>query len=132
MKFKALRTKTEPKEFIEIVNLGGVNMLFTCALPNPLPMTCTMEGLKEYHETQSPLPKEINLDDFELVEFDFIESGVVGADIRNKLSPLKNLVAMVSLISDGTFDIEDKKMIRMIKGDVDKCKKNIKYIANLL
>jgi hypothetical protein len=131
MKVKALRTKTEPKEFIHLDYNQSLNICFlgTSNIPNIQPETATLEGMIEYFGE-----KEIDVDwnNIELVEFDLIESGEVGADIRNKLGPIKNLVSMVGLISSGTFDIEDKKMIRMIKGDVDKCKKNIKYIADLL
>jgi hypothetical protein len=73
MKFKALRTKREPKEFVSIDYIGGKNILFTHELPDPRPIEATMDGLKHYHQTYNPLPPEINLDDFELVTFEMIE-----------------------------------------------------------
>lgn len=73
MKFKALRTKKEPKEFIAIEYINGQNIVFTHELPNPLSMTATMDSLKEYFEKYSPLPKDINLDDFELGVYEITE-----------------------------------------------------------
>jgi hypothetical protein len=73
MKFKALRTKKEPKEFILIDNIDGINVLFTQELPSPMPITVTMDNLKEYFENYNILPPEINLNDFELVTFEMIE-----------------------------------------------------------
>jgi hypothetical protein len=70
MRFKALRTKREPKEFITV---DSDNILYTHALPNPMPMTATMEKLKEYFEKYNPLPPEINFDNFELIEFELTE-----------------------------------------------------------
>lgn len=76
MKFKALRTKREPKEFIFIEWMNGTPILFTSDLPTPMPLTATMEGLKNYHRDYAPLPNEINLDDFELVEFEMTEISI--------------------------------------------------------
>jgi len=73
MRFKALRAKRKPKEFVTIEYENGTNVLYTHALPNPMPMTATMKGLKKYFETQNPLPPEINLDDFELITFKLTE-----------------------------------------------------------
>jgi hypothetical protein len=132
MKIKVLRTKKEPKEFVEISNIGGVNMIFTSMLPVPMNNTATMDLLKKYHEEHSPLPKEINLDDYELVEFDLIESDVVGADIRNKLSPPNTLVDMLKLY----FKEEDKEKKEIleayIKKEMKQTKISIEYLSNLL
>jgi len=74
MKFKALR-KIETKEFVVIRDVGGGNSLFfTCELPKPLPMSATMEGLKEYHRECSPLSSDYSLDELELVEMECFES----------------------------------------------------------
>src|ERR1035437_3902814 len=97
MKFKALRTKKEPKEFVTFQTFGDTTIMFTSNLPDPKPETATLEGLKEYYKKYSPLPDELSLDDIEMTEFDLIESDVIGADIRNKLSPPKNLVNMLEI-----------------------------------
>lgn len=74
MKFKALRNK-KTKEFVEIQQFNGMNVVFTSELPNPQPMTATMDGLKEYFDKYSPIP-DIDINDFELVTFDLIEESV--------------------------------------------------------
>lgn len=61
--------------------MNDINMLFISEISNPLPMTCTMDGLKEYHNTQSPLPQEINLDYFELIEFQIYEANTISVNI---------------------------------------------------
>ena len=63
MKFKALRTKREPKEFVQIECYNGEYVVYTHDLPNPQPMTATMELMKAYYSQQKePLPETINLE----------------------------------------------------------------------
>ena len=131
MKFKALRNKNT-KELIEIQNFGGVNTLFTSNLPLPLPMSATMELIKTYYETQSSLPEDINLDDYELAEFDFFEADTVGADIRNKLTPLRSVLSLIR-IYDKEKDERTKHLIKdIIVKEIRNCQKCIRYISKLL
>ena len=140
MKIKALRTVREPKEFVEICfhrsdddPNNGVWVAYTGALPNPQPETATMELMKEYYAKQAvPLPSEINLDDYELVEFDCIESGVVGADIRNKLTPILNLIALNKLLLDEDDQQKIEPLKRLIKKEMETSKICIKYLVKLL
>lgn len=140
MKIKALRTIKEPKEFVEICfhqndedPNDGVWIVYTGALPNPQPETATMELMKEYYAKQAvPLPSEINLDDYELVEFDCIESGVVGADIRNKLTPILNLIALNKLLLDEDDQQKIEPLKRLIKKEMETSKICIKYLVKLL
>lgn len=140
MKIKALRTIKEPKEFVEICfHRGdddpndGVWVAYTGALPNPQPETATMELMKEYYAKQAvPLPPEINLDDYELVEFDCIESGVVGADIRNKLTPILNLIALNKLLLEEDDQEKIEPLKRLIKKEMETSKICIKYLVKLL
>lgn len=69
MKIKALRKK-DTKEFIQIIDDSGKAMVYTSELPNPQPMTADMESLTKYFDKYSD---QININDFELVEFDVIE-----------------------------------------------------------
>lgn len=140
MKFKALRTIKEPKEFVEISfhksdndPNAGVWIVYTGALPNPQPETATIELMKEYYAHQAvPLPPEINLDDYELVEFDCIESGVVGADIRNKVTPILNLIALCDIILKDEHPEKKEVIKNLLKKEMETSKICIKYLVKLL
>jgi hypothetical protein len=131
MKFKALRRK-KTKEFVEIQQLSGLNIIFTSELPNPQPMTATIELMKTLYKD---CLSEFNFDDFELVEFEMYEADTVGADIRNKLSPPLNLIALLKIYFTPNVahaSEERAKLYEYIKKEMDNAEKNIKYIANLL
>jgi len=137
MKFKALRKKEEPKEFVEIQDFGGMNVVFTSELPNPQPMTATMDLMKQVYEGK--FPPDFNFDDYELVEFEMYEADTVGADIRNKLSPPKNLVAMLEVFFTEPFEprsdlqrMKQNDLIRFIKKEMIQTKESVKYLADLL
>lgn len=140
MKFKALRTKREPKEFVEICfhrhdidPNKGVWVVYTGELPNPQPETVDMELMKVYYDQQIvSLPKEINLDDYEFVRLETIEVDAVGADIRNKLTSSLNLVALIDIYFKEEDESKKYHLKRLIKTEMKNSKKNIKYIANLL
>ena len=132
MKFKALRTKKEPKEFVIFEKTDKETIMYTCALPNPQPTSATLEGMKEYYKEYSPLPDSINLDDLELVELDCIESGVVGADIRNKLTPLLNLIALVDILLKDEVPDKREAIKGLLKKEMETSKICIKYLTKLL
>ena len=132
MKVKALRDK-DTKEFIYIMKLGEKFMVFTGEIPQVQPLTATMELMKEIY----PL-KECEFDDFnnfELVEFDLIEAGEVGADIRNKLSPPKNLVELLEVFFDDNVAYateKRKELAEIIKREMKQTKISVEYLAKLL
>jgi len=130
MKFKALRKK-ETKEFAVIEYIEEKNELCTCSSPKLMGLTVTIEVLKKYYEEFSPA-NEINFDELELIEFDLIENDVVGADIRNKLTPSLNLVRLLSLYFRENNKITKKKLEKYIRKEMKQSEKSIKYIANLL
>ena len=137
MKFKALRSKKEPEEFVEIhLHNDMTYMVYTGELPNPQPVTATIELLKNsYEKSKYPLPKNINLDDYELVEFEMYEANTVGADIRNKLSPPKTLVSLLEeYFGANTVHASEKgqDLYELIKKEMEQTKISIKYIAELL
>lgn len=130
MKVKALRYKEEFnkfKEFVHIQEMGGEPEVFTSDLPNIQPMTATMKLMKNIYGD-----KCFDLDKFELVEFDLIETGEVGADIRNKLTPYKNLVALVELLLDENDGDDRLKLKKFIRKEIVQSKKSVEYIAKLL
>jgi hypothetical protein len=139
MKFKTLRTKTEPKEFVIIDTIASMMILYTSDLPKPQPLTATMENIKEYYRNSIPLPDQTTLDDLELVEFEMYEADTVGADIRNKLSPPKTLVSLLETFFTEPFEprsnldrMKQNDLIRLIKKEMKETKISIKYIADLL
>jgi hypothetical protein len=137
MKFKALQTKREPKEFVQIDILDKMMIMYTCDLPNPQPVTADLEGMKNYYGDCTPLPDELTLDDLELVEFEMHEAGVIGADIRNKLTPPLNLLALLRIYFTETDDKEKdiankERVLPYIKKEMVKSEECIKYISNLL
>lgn len=79
-----------------------------------------------------PLPPEINLDDYEMVELDCIESGVVGADIRNKLTPLLNLIALIDIYLKDEVPEKRVAIGNLLRKEMETSKICIKYLVKLL
>jgi len=136
MKVKALRYKKEFnhfQEFVLIEEYGGEPQVFTSEVPKLQPESATLEAMREYMENNDYYEGlELDFDKVELVEFELIETGVVGADIRNKLTPYNNLVALVRLYLNET-NLEKQVMLKkFIWKELKQSKKSIKYIANLL
>ena len=140
MKLKALRTLSEPKEFVHVDTIAKTMMFYTSDLPKVQPLTATLEGMREYYKNDIPLPDQITWDEVELVEFEAFElkeSSSVGADIRNKLSPPLNLVALLRIYFTTTDDKEAdlanmERILPYIKKEMENSERCIKYIAGLL
>jgi hypothetical protein len=133
MKAKTLRFK-DTKEYVHIENFGGEPMVCTGALPNLQPMTATIELMKKVCEAEDT-EDLFDFDNMELVELDVFESGEVGADIRNKLSPPLNLVEMLEVYFDTKVahaTDERQKLVELIKKEMKQSKVSIKYLAKLL
>ena len=133
MKIKALRYKKEFNDFQEFVHLYiNENLkivdIFTGDLPNPQPMTATLEGMQEYYEGKGI---DVDLSQYELVEFDVIEAGEVGADIRNKLGNYNNLVQLVELLLNEKDRKVRKKLKKFIRQEIKRGKKTVEYLAKL-
>jgi len=135
MKAKTLR-KIDTKEFANILHFnhdGNTLDLFTTEIPSLMPMTATMDELKEIHIGN--IPSNFSFDDLELIELDIHESGVIGADIRNKLSPPKNLVALLDVflrVKVRYVSKERGKLVELMKTEMKNTKENIKYLSDLL
>jgi hypothetical protein len=126
MKVKTLRMKDGFKEFAMFDEEGE---LYTSETPQLLPTTATMEDLIKYHEMED---FETDFDKLELVEFDLIESGVIGADIRNKLTPPKNLVSLLEVLFDNPESVDKDKIMKIIRKEMNATKKSVEYIAQIL
>jgi len=131
MKIKALVTKTEPREFVHIDVHENLNIcsVGTSNVPRAMPETATLEGLMEYYES---IDIEVDLSGFELVEYELIEKNTVGADIRNKLSPCKNLAELVKVFLDEEHPDKKNGLKKMIYEEIKQSKKSVDYLASLL
>lgn len=126
MKVKTLRFK-DTKEFVHILQGGQVA---TSAVPDILADTASIEALKNYYEAFFP-GKEIDYDNLEVVEFDFIEAGEVGADIRNKLSPPLNLVEMLEEYFNNPEVPDFQKLEKLIQAEMKQTKVSVEYLSKL-
>jgi hypothetical protein len=133
MKFKALRKK-DGKEFVFI----EMNSTFKCLLgiytekiPYLLPTTASIDGLKELYDGYDM--RGYSFDDFELVELDVIDGDKIGADIRNKLTPLKNLICMLRVLKTRKMDKEKRKGLKeLVQKEMEQGDASIDYLTNLL
>lgn len=127
MKIKTLRFK-DSKEFVHILEGGQIA---TSEIPDILAYTASIEKLKLYYESFYP-GKEINYNELEVVEFDFIEAGEVGADIRNKLSPLKNLVELLTeYLGTKTKRSKRKTLAKIIQQEMIQTSISVEYLSKL-
>lgn len=131
MKVKVLRDK-DTKEFIHFIQMGEKTMVCTSELPNVQPLTATVELMKEIYPKEKFFDDFDNLDDYELVEFDLIEAGETGADIRNKLGSPKNLVILIELLLEEEKPDRRKKLKEFIQKEIIQTKKSVEYLAGLL
>ncbi len=130
MKVKYLVHK-KTNEFAEIQTFGGeYTGMYTSLLPNrSLSPDTTFETFCDH--IYKVLGK-VDLSDYEIREFDVIESGEIGADIRNKLSPFANLIALLDVYFKENDVDKQKNILKYIKADMKQGKKNIKYLSDLL
>lgn len=129
MKVKYLVHK-ETREFIEITNVCSTSIVFTSELPHmSMNADISNDKILEYVKSEHPT---INFDNYEVVMFDLIETGTVGADIRNKLSSQSNLLAILEdYISIANEDTREKILV-YIKKEMIQAKLSIEYLENLL
>jgi len=132
MKVKILRDK-DTKEFIHLYPLGDKIMVCTGDIPSVHPLSATMELVKEMYPKERVIDGDYNhFNNFELVEYDLIEAGEVGADIRNKLSPPMNLVALLEEYFSGNEEEDEKVLLDFIKKEMAETKVSVEYLAKLL
>lgn len=136
MKYKTLRYKTGHKEFIHVKEYCGQINVFTCELPLLLPETSSLQGIKDSMSEQGLSLcdgyNQMCWDDIEMIELNLINGDEVGADIRNKLSPAKNIVAMIELYLTEEDEDSAKKLAELILSQVETTNKTIDYLANLI
>lgn len=110
------------KAFLCFDEFDGRSCLFTSELPQmPLNPDADDKDLMNYFNYHYP---ELSFEEYEIVEFDLIESGIIGADIRNKLSPMKNLITLLV----NNVDVNSK----YVHDEIKQSKISIDYLSNLL
>lgn len=125
MKAKTLIRK-DTKEYVHMYSFGLYGLEpYTCELPQILSITADIETLKKINP-------DIDFSNYELIDIDIINSGEIGADIRNKLTPLKNLVTMLNKRENTTDTELYTELSRLIRKEINQCKISIDYLANLL
>ena len=136
MKVKALRYKEEFnkfKEFVHIEDIGAGPEVFTSDLPKLQPETVTLEVMKTMMEENDYYEGlELDWDNVELVEFELVEKNTIGADIRNKLSPILTLSDLINIYFKEKDEEKGEKLVRFIKEENAKVIRIIKYLSDLL
>jgi len=127
-------------------------VVFISELPNPQPLTATIDLMKQIYDGELSDGIDFDFNDFELVEFEMNEvdsTFAIGADIRNKLTPIQNLLALLKIYftesSDKSFeenkntiiikmldDNKKQKLVRHIVKEMEISGEVVKYLANLL
>ena len=104
----------------------------TSSIPDVLPDTASLEMLKKYYEV-SGHKADLDFDTIEVVEYDFVESGKVGADIRNKLSPPLNLVQLLEEYFINLVHTNEKreKLTEFIKKEMKQTLVSVDYLKKL-
>ena len=129
MKMKTLRRKHENPEYREFASLDEYGMC-THQHPYALGEEATIEALREYCAYYSHT--DIDWNEYEIVEIEYFESGVIGADIRNKLTPPSNLVSLLEVYYNSPELVDKDKMMELIRREMDEVKKSVEYLAKLL
>jgi hypothetical protein len=129
MKAKALRNKTTGK-YLHFMCEDELNdaMLVERSLLELLEADITLEGLLDHYNSRYPC---IDTTEFELVEFDLIETGIVGADIRNKLSPFKSLIALIGVYILEKSEGKKILMKGLIQRDIKQARASLEYLTKL-
>lgn len=127
MKMKTLRRIHENPEYREFASFDAEYGMVTHQHPYPMGDEVTIELLKEHCDDDG----EINWDDYEVVDIEYHESGVIGADIRNKLSPPKNLVSLLEVLFDNPESVDKDKIMRIIRKEMNQTKISVEYLSKL-
>ena len=133
MKFKTLkRVSPVDNKYDEFASIGENGEMYTHQHPKWLGDGATIDELKRVCTDT-----DIDLENYKVVEIEYYEANTVGADIRNKLSPSLNLVALLRIYFSETENalndaMNKEKLLPYIKKEMLKSEENIKYISKLL
>ena len=131
MKYKHLVRK-DTKEYVLLLTIDGITSAFTCSSPSMILNNNSDEEIFDYLKRENP---EIDFSDYELISIDIIEStklDAIGDDIRNKLTSIKNLIALLALNSKTNDDTIKNKLVELIEIEINNSKTSIDYLTNIL
>lgn len=128
MKVKTLKSKSTGNYLHFTLDEHDVIMVER-KLPDILQADVTLEGLFDHYAMTFPY---LDTTDFDVVELDLIETGVIGADIRNKLTPVKNLIATVEAYLNEKSSGKKIIMKGHIEKDIRQVRIAIEYLTKLL
>lgn len=129
MKVKTLRSKSSGNYLHFTLDEHDDVIMVERSLPDILQADVTLEGLLDHYAMTFPY---LDTTDFDVVELDLIETGVVGADIRNKLTPVKNLIATVEAYLNEKSSGKKIIMKGHIEKDIRQVRITIEYLTKLL
>lgn len=113
------------KAFLCFDEFDGRSCLFTSELPQmPLNPDADDKDLMNYFNYHYP---ELSFDEYEIVEFDLIESGIVGA-----VTPANNLISMLETYFTTTDEDGKSTLLKFIKLEIENIETSIEYLKNLL
>lgn len=132
MRYKALR-RIDTKEFVHIDEINDNLMMYTAPFPYLLHETADIDGLEEYYLKYFPKSNEQPyFDQYELVDISCEITEEINADINNKLSPIKNLLAMLKEYKKETNEGKKFMIQLIIIRSIKDTEESIKYLTNLL
>jgi hypothetical protein len=132
MKVKALRKK-DTKEFVVIDFNSSFKCLlgvYTTEVPKLQPVTATMEHFKKLYADYDL--RGYSFEDFEYAELDVFDAGVLGADIRNKLTPFNSVIDLHNLLKKRWDKEKRKSLKRLQEMAVERSRESVEYLKNLL
>ena len=130
MKFKALkRISPIDSKYDEYASIGAEGEIYTHEHPQWLGEGATIEDLKNLCDDEDI---DIDWENYKIVEIEYFEANTVGADIRNKLTPSLNLLALLKLYFNERRMTVKENLKRLIEEEMQKSEKSIKYISDLL
>ena len=121
MKYKTLR-KIDTKEYINIYAFSSFG--FTSEIPQLLSINTNIETMR------NSLP-DTDFSNYEMIEVEVLNSGEIGADIRNKLTPLKNLLAILKN-KNNIYNLDEIKYDKLMKKNIESCEISIDNLTDLL
>ena len=135
MKFKALR-RIDNKEFIHLGdNYAGYEIsVFTSEMPKLMGADVTMNDIikhcgGKFHEC---VIQEWELVELEIKVVEDEDKDAIGADIRNKLTPIKNLIALLKAYDAEKNEGKRFLMKAFIIGAIENSEISLNYLQDLL